>query len=656
MGLLARNIPLRTKRREFSFTVDDFNGGSNVLFSQSRLSKNECYEALNLMLAEDGVLKPRWGTKAWTSATWTNRPDGFTEYRKTDGTRELIVIGDGKAWSVSDAGVKTEITGATFTSGYVCYFAQFGTDSSGNPYLYVGNGQDALARYNGSTLSTYTGLDTPTWDGTPIARTGLTTGSYTYYYQVSAVNEVGETPVSTEQSIAVNKERDDWDSSNYVTLGWADVSNAKKYIIYMADTSGYEVKLGETTASTYADDGTDVANPYIEAPEDDSTTGPKLSKMCISGNRLWGIEPDSPWRVYFSGTGVNRGNFAPSYGGGWIEIEKGGRATVSDINDFQAKAHIFLDTAEGRGATWEIQLQATEVATTTVTVPVPSKLIGSVGTPAPRTSCLVENDIYFLNKFGINILGNEPGILGVLRTNELSPKIRPFIRNSIDETSISKSCAYYYEAKYFLSVPTTSGYPNRTLVFDRERGAWIKDWSIGVSQFGEYTDSDGSTHLLGISATNLIEFSDNFQGDSGEAFTWRYVSPRFSVDKNWMDFARIKHAYVRLRNAKGAISFSFSGTGKTKSFRALKSGTITSQASQTGIGWDMVGTVLMGTTSGTALTFQEESLIKFLRVNKMLRDFQWTIEGDALGDQATIIGLAADGYFVKTGKPPSWRL
>lgn len=656
MGLLSGNIPLRTKREEFSFSVDDFNGGSNVLFSQARLNKNECYEALNLILAEDGVLKPRWGTQAWTTATWTARPDGFVEYRKANGTRELIVVGDGKVWRVSDSGTKTEITGATFTSGEPCYFLQYGVDDSSNPLLYIGNGTDPLARYDGTDLDTYTGLSTPTWDGTPIARTGLTAGSYTYYYKVTAVNEVGETEASTEESITANLERDDWDESNYVTLGWADVTGAKKYVIYMADTSGFEVKLAETTASTYVDDGTDIANPYIEWPHEDSTTGPKLTKMCISGNRIWGIDPNNEYRVYFSGTGVNKGNFAPAYGGGYIDIQLGSRETVSDINDYQAKAHVFMDTAEGRGATWDIQLTALDVGGTTVTVPVPSKLIGSVGSPAPRASCLVENDIFFLNKYGVNILGNEPGILGVLRTNELSAKVRPFIRNSIDAASISKSCAYYYEAKYFLSVPTSEGYPDRTLVFDRERGAWIKDWSIGVSQWGEYTDSDGITHLLGISDTNLIEFSENFQGDSGTAFPWRYTSPLFPVNKDWMNFARVKRAYVRLRNAKGAIDFSFSGTGKNQSFRSLKTGTITSEASQTGMGWDLMGTFRIGTSSGTATTFQEDNLIKYLTVNKLLRDMQFTLSGDGLNDTATIIGIAAEGYFVRTSRPADWKL
>ena len=45
-----------------------------------------------------------------------------------------------------------------------------------------------------------------------------------------------------------------------------------------------------------------------------------------------------------------------------------------------------------------------------------------------------------------------------------------------------------------------------------------KDWSIGVSQFGEYTDSSRVTHFLGINGTKLVEFSENYQGDQGSAF------------------------------------------------------------------------------------------------------------------------------------------
>jgi hypothetical protein len=326
-----------------------------------------------------------------------------------------------------------------------------------NEFLYIANGTDALARYNGTTLVTYSGITTPVWDGTPITRTGLTAGSYTYYYQVSAVNEVGETNVVAEESITTNLPREDWDSSNYVTLGWADVSGADKYIVYWADTSGFEVKLTEVTASTYQDDGTAVPNTFIEPPTDDTTTGPKFKQMWISGNRLWATgDPTRLYRVYFTGTGVNRGNFSPADGGGWIDLEKGGRDQCVAGVDFQGVAHVLTKTPDGRGSVWQIKLDTVTISGSSFTVPIPTKIIASTGTNASRSVVHVENDVLFFNKQGVYVLGNEPGVLQVLRTNELSAKIRPYIL-ALDGGSVDKVAAHYYQAKVFFAVSNASG-------------------------------------------------------------------------------------------------------------------------------------------------------------------------------------------------------
>ena len=80
-----------------------------------------------------------------------------------------------------------------------------------------------------------------------------------------------------------------------------------------------------------------------------------------------------------------------------------------------------------------------------------------------------------VNKNAVQVWGNEAQYYNVLRSNEISSKVRPYIR-SLSADSISKICAYYYDAKVFISVPTSSGDPDRTLVYDRERLAWYKDW------------------------------------------------------------------------------------------------------------------------------------------------------------------------------------
>lgn len=653
MPLISGSLPRLSNKKLSTIQLDDFGGGSNSLFSETRLKKNEAKQATNLLLIEDGIWDKRWGTEQYGGVSWTADIDGFSEYRNTDGTRELIVVADGKVWNVdTEAQTKTEVTGATFTTGTPVYFLQI------NNVLYISNGVDNLARYNGSTLAVYSEISAPS----AVSATrgaGLSAGSITEYYRVSAVNAVGETTASTEVPLTVNIERDVWvpvANSAYINLDWPDVSGALKYVVYWADTTGFETKIAEVNSSSYQDTGEAVANPYIEPRADNTTGGPKFGPMWISGNRIWGTkDPNNPWRVYGSGTGVNLGNFSPAYGGFWIDLEKGGRATATVGFDFQGKAHIACETAEGRGQVWQVTLESQTIGDTSFIVPIPTKIIASTGTGSPRGGCYVENDYFMPNPRGVNIFGNEPGVLNVLRTAETSAKIRPYWRGLRLE-HLSKVCSYYYDAKVFFSVPYEGEDNDRIVVFDRERSAWIQDWSIGVSQFGEFTDPDGITHFLGAQANMLIEFSSNYQGDQGVAFTWRYVSPRIPIDKDWTKFAKIKRVFIRLRNSTGAIDFSIYGTGKNRQFSTLKSQTITQGNSDTGMGWDPIGTVQIGSTDGVPTVFAQESLIKYLNINKLVREIQFDVSGDELNSRAALTGLLAAGFALATSPPSDWKV
>ena len=648
MPIVEGKLPGLKARKTSAIEINEFVGGNNVLLSETRLKKNEAKESTNLMLNEDGVWDKRWGSQQF-GPTFDNDIDGFKEYRKADGTTELIVVEGGAVWRTTSSG-KTQITGATLTAGYSCFFVQIKT------YLYICNGEDPVTRYDGTNLTQYVAITTPA--NQALSRgAGLSTGSYTYYYRVTAVNAVGETIPAAEGEITVDKNRDIWAAANeYIDVDWDAVSGALKYVIYFSDTSGYEVKLSEVSTNTYQDLGTDVPNPYIEPPDDNTTGGPKLKTIAISGNRLWGTEPDNPYKVYFSGSGVDLGNFSPAYSGGWVGLETGGRNRVTSVVDFQGKAHAICESPEGKGAIWEINLESQTIADTTFTVPIPTKLIGAIGTNAPRSIILVENDIIFLNIKRVTIFGNEPGVLSVLRSNEISSKVRPYIQ-SLDGGSFKLNAAYYYDAKVFLSVATSSGDPDKIMIFDREKIAWAKPWTIGVTQFGEFTDSS-TVRFLGSIGAKLFEFSPGFEGDDGVAFQQKYVSGRFPVGADWTKFGKIKDCAIKLRNVRGTVQYQISGTGKDENFVNLASGDITPGTSDTGIGWDAVGTFKVGTTSGIPTFFASESLIRYLVLNKLIRDIQFTVKtsGNSISDRFTLTGLRAEGFRISTGKPASWKL
>lgn len=644
-----------SNKNKVSVAVDKFDGGVNTIFSQTRLKKSESAELTNMWLIEDGVPDKRPGTAHFGGVTWTNRPDGAWEYRKTDGTRQLIVVADGYAWLVDpEAGTKTQISGASFTIGYPCDALQIETK------LYICNGLDPLATYNGTSFSTYTQINAPAWGGTPLARgAGLSAGSITLYYRVTAVNNIGETVPNAEQSIAVDANRNVWSAADeYIDVDWAAVSGAVKYIVYMSDASGFEVKLAETTDTTFRDDGTYTPNPYIEPPTSNTTGGPLFKKIGLCNNRIVGTDDiDNPWRVYYTGTGVNLGLFSSGYGGGWIDIEYGGKAICKAPIEFQSLIHIFCKTDEGRGTIWQMGFEGVVVGSELIQVPKPEKIISAIGCGDPRTIIYVENDVYFWNASnGVNVLGNEPGILDVLRTNELTSKIRNYLR-ALPNTG--DKCAYYFDSKVFFSYRISSATGSDfdgTMIFDRERNCVIKPWSIGVSQFLEFTDTLGKVHLLGIASDRLIEFSENYQGDSGEAFAWSYLGPRFPVGRDFTEFARRFKTAVKLRSVSGSVNVVVYGTGKTGSFEAVATATIEGRLAQAGMGWDLMGGFQLGDTEGDVVTFDSDSLVRYLWANSLVREIQLKIYGTDINDRAIILGYLMRGNKDNTANPLSWKI
>ncbi|MDD5487280.1 MAG: hypothetical protein PHW65_06990 [Dehalococcoidales bacterium] len=664
-------VSSKPQTRELLMSIDDFSGGTNSLIEEARMSSKFAVESTNMMQVQDGVWKTRWGTNYYGTSHAAN-PDGACEYLKSDGTTELITIANGKAWKSTDGGSLTEITGATFTAGKQCYFLQIAG------YLYIANGTDPLARYNGSTLTTYTQINAPT-NLTASITSGLSSGVYTYYAEVTALNEVGETTGSTEASIKVNKMRDNWIAgTDKVTWSWSAVAGADRYQLYLADESGYETLLTSVEAGTtsFTDDGTLDLNPYVEVPLQNTTAAPKFTSMCISNNRIWATNnSDSKYTVYFSGTGQFIGNFSDFYGGGWINLEKGGREIPVAVKHYQSgsgegMATVLCKTPDGRGAVWQLGISTATVGDTSFSVPSAIKVVGSFGTESLLGVVATENDIAFPNRKGWFNLGPEKNYYGLLRTRERSSNIRPYWR-SLFGNQIKNICAYFYDAKIFISVPQSSSGNDRMIVFDTERGNWTVDWSIGAKQFLEYTDSNGQTHLLYIplTGTRLIELSENFSNDLGVPFYQSYISPLLSVSKRKTDILNLREVILELGHPKGAINFQVLGISKNSNFTTLATATIANFGANTGVGTDLAGDFFASSTNdnskevddtwtvyftATPTTYTQAITKKAIKKRAKVYALQFKVSSSTANTDYSILSLQARGRLVPGRTPSAW--
>jgi len=662
--------PRGTSKRNTVISIDKFDRGSNNLVDEARMDTRFAVQSANMMQVQDGLWSTRWGT-GYYGAEYPATPDGFSEYVKSDGTTELIVISNGKAYKSTDGGSITEISGATFTAGTQCYFLQIAG------YLYIANGTDDLARYNGTNLTKYTEISAPANLTASLVASGLSSGTYTYYGIVTALNSVGETTGSTEASITTNKVRDNWTAgTDKITWSWDAVSGAERYQIYLSDQTGYETLLGNSDTTTFTDDGTADLNPYIEVPDDNTTGAPKFISMALSGNRIWATNnTNSKYRVYFSGTGQFIGNFSDFYGGGWIDLEKGGREMPIAVKHYQSGsgqgiATVLCKTPDGRGAVWQISISTATVGDTSFSIPSASKVVGSFGTESVLGVVNTNNDIAFPNRKGWFYLGPEKNYYGILRTNEKSSNIRPYWRN-LSGIGMSGVCAYFYDAKIFISVPTSSAGNDRIVVLDTERDNWAVDWSFGAKQFTEYTDTNGNTKLLFIptDGTKLCEMSENIAGDFGGAFYQSYISPLIPVSKTKTDILNLREAIVELGRPKGAIQFQVLGIGKDNLFSTLATKTIADFGSDTGVGSDLVGAV-MPTSTRTSVsggdgswavylldspsTFTQSTTKKAIKTRKKIYALQFKVSSTTADTQYTILSLQAKGTLIPRRLPSAW--
>jgi len=645
--------------KQFLLSVQDFRGGYNSLVDEARLSSRFATAATNLIQDQDGIWKTRWGREYYGSAiSGESSLDGATEYVKSDETRELIAIGGttGKIYKSTDDGDSwSQIGTKTLTAGNITHFLQLGGE------LYIANGVDNLLRYDGSDLNEYSQLSAP--DNFSLSRgSGLSAGDYTYYYQVTAVNEIGETTPCTEQSITVNKERENWSVANdeYIDLSWDAVSGAKRYYVYMSDESGWEVFLGEATNNSFRDDGTLATNDYIEPPDDNTTAAPKFTSMEVSGNRIWATgDPNSKHRVYYSGAGINLGRFSVWYGGGWVDLEKGGRFTPIAVVHYRTGkgdpiATILCSSPEGTGTIWQIELTAITVNEISIVVPAVYKIVGSIGADAPLSVVKARDNIFFINRRGVFALRNKEQIFNVLSTDELSQGIRPDFRGL---KNIEETAGYYYDGKVFFSGSEEGNANDIVFIFDLERGNWVWKWDFGVKSFFEYTDSNDNTHFLYIptSGGRLVEINENFTGDFGEPFYQLYLSPLLPVSKDRTDMAKVREAVIELGRPRGTINFEVLGIGQGGAVSVLSSKTITDTISYSGISYDLFSDFLWSDSNGTPETYSLPTVKKVLNVRKKVYNLQFKVSANSSDAVFSLLGLQAKGALLKKRPPSTWR-
>ena len=231
--------------------------------------------------------------------------------------------------------------------------------------------------------------------------------------------------------------------------------------------------------------------------------------------------------------------------------------------------------------------------------------------------------------------------------------------------------AYYYDAKVFVAVATSNAGNDRIIVRDTERNNWAVDWTLGVKQFLEYTDTNGQTHFLFIpsSGTKLVELSENYLNDLGTAFNQSYISGLLPVSDDKTAVMNLKEAIVELGRPQGVVKFSVIGLGKNDTTTTIATKTITNFGSNTGIGSDLASDFFATSTNDnssggadawviyftdTPSTFSQATIKGAIKKRKKLYAIQFKVYSTTASTDFTLLSLQAKGRLIPSRIPSAW--
>lgn len=640
IGPLKMPRYLAPKQAQISW--DGFRGGLNLFLRQTELKGNELAQATNLMLTGLGVPTKRWGSQDYFLGGNTGHGRGLLSVKSVTDTREILAMTDWGMLTKQNGASYTMVTGASWPSGYDTEGTQL------NNIVYFVNPQKAFVKYDFSTLIPFIGLSMPT----SISATNVSgaTGVTTWSWRVAAVSRTGETLASTPISLASMPQDL---SQTLVRVSWAQVSAPSGTL------TGYNIYRGAPGDETWLSSVDNVTTRYddlgIQASEltlppwADTTLGPKAKYIIRFEDRLIlaGIDGE-PTKVLISGRVPYHERFDASSGGGYVYVDPDTGDNITGLGVWRGKIIVFKENT-----VWQVALSTVSIGNFALLVPSYQLITASQGCSSHRTIVPVNNDLFFANRKGIFILGQQPGVSGEqLWSNELSAKIKPFF-DSLTSTDINNACGIYFDHKYIISFSDSK----KIMIFDRERGAFMGPWTtnFGVNKFERYIDSSGVEHLLAMDSTDgyVTEFAKSLTDDKGVAFQ-TLLKTRKEDFGDWTLFKTINELYTSFRNVYGSVAVNVYLEERSGLTFTAKAFNITSQQATSGWGVDQWGTTKWGLTNVDAVASSEDILRKAL-LYKTARTMQIEVITSAKADNYELLAIKA--FAVPQGRgssPAEW--
>lgn len=615
MPTLKTQLPQYKPTKDLEIDYKDFSGGWNNIFRPTELKPTELAQADNLMLTGKGVPTGRWGSQNYFTAG-SGRVRLLDSYEDpTTSANDLLALTDA-GYLVKKSGASyTQISGASFPSGYNAMSAQLGG------YTYITHQEQPLIRYDGSTLVAYATIPQPS--GVTATLFSGASGTTTFSWRITSLSIVGETLGSTAVSLS-NLPLDLTEAT--IQLSWPTVSCAsgqlKGYSIYRG-LPGDETFISTVgpTSTSYLDTGAE-SSALMFPPNADTTGGVKAKYILKFDDRLVlaGIEND-PTLVLISGRYPYQDRFNWADGGGYIRINPNGGDSITGLGISGSQTQGGTTPASilvfFQNSVHQLVLKSLSLGNYLLLDP-QSQILAPTGCSSADTVMQVDNNTFYFGRNGLFTIGSEAAFLNQIRTREISARIRPYIRN-LSETDFSNASAAYIDYKYLLSFPSK----RETVVYDFERACFMGPWKTpwGITKWKKYTDSNGTEVWLAGNDEGVVkQFSSSLISDSGTAISKILKTKKESFD-NWSVMKIIKTLKVLFRNVTGSVDINIILEERNGTATTSKSFSITGSSGVAGWGADMWGSVPWGDTVD-AVQLGSEDVIRWAQLYKTARVMQ----------------------------------
>lgn len=482
-------------------------------------------------------------------------------------------------------------------------FIEGGAPAKASGFAAVGTGLVNLPRGLGSYVDTSNARYLLTVDGTGLCYLNGNTWSSINGATFASSGQINMTQAGGKMYI--------WDGTNggaelsSLTLSRPGTIPSASFSIYY---QGYHIAAGTTTQ---------VNRLYIARQSDPSAFTNATSVITSTPDP--DNSTDVPGATVFTNTTTPAANF--------IDVNKNDGDKITGLAKFGEALIIFKERA-----IYQLTFDSSGVPTI-------SAVTKSYGCVSHRSIDNVDNDVFFLTRNGIYVLGNEPNFTNVIRTNELSSRVHT-IMATINPRAYTAATGLFNQYVYYLGLPTANSTTNNiTITYDRRYLAFSRWTHVIPESFSLFIDSNNVEGVYFTSATTnkIYKLTPGTYNADGAAITSSWTSKAFDLNdfalyKRWIDTS------ILFRQVNGVIDIEVIADGNT----TVRSGSISALSSD-GIGTFMFGEAMFGESHGmetnNSVTSATNNVPYRTRISKKSRTIKLRISNSRNNEAFVLLGF-----------------